>query len=213
MARISKGILGGFVGRVGTVIGSERNGQYIISSIPKKSTKTPTDAQMSQREKFGVAVGFLQPINQLLKLGYKSSDPRLSSFNVAMSYFIQNSITGAMDNYMVDYPNVLISRGALSPAFNAVGTSIDPATLKINWSVLAVSGLSYPNDQTICLVYSPSKSMAIISNVNALRSTGELSVVLPDDFSGDTVHCWIGFLSSDKKERSTSSYAGEVTIM
>jgi hypothetical protein len=212
MARISKGILGGFVGRVGTVIGSERNGQYIISSIPKKSTKAPTNAQISQRNKFGIAVGFLQPINQLLKLGYKPTDQRLSSFNEAMSYFIQNSIAGTMDNYVVDYPNVLISRGALSPAFNAVGASANPGELKINWSTAAMSGLSNPNDETICLIYNPAKSFHFISNVSALRSTGELSVLLPDDFSGDVVHCWIGFLSSDKKERSTSAYVGLVTI-
>src|SRR6476659_5936096 len=103
MGRITKGILGGFVGKVGTVIGSQRNGVDIITSIPKKSTKPPTTSQLNQRERFGLGIGFLQPINPILRLGFKSADPRLSSINVAMSYLLQNAITGSSGNYSLDY--------------------------------------------------------------------------------------------------------------
>ena len=42
MANISKGILGGFSGKVGTIVGANYRGKDIIRSVPKKSGRKPT---------------------------------------------------------------------------------------------------------------------------------------------------------------------------
>ena len=213
MGRMTKGILGGFAGKVGTVIGSQRSGMDIISSLPKKSTKAPTPAQVDQRDKFSLAVGFLQPINPLLRLGFKSPDPRLSSFNVALSYFVQNSLTGVSGSFSIDYPKVLIAKGELSPAWNAIGVSTVANELKITWTNSNVVGMSSNDDETIVLVYHPEKGQKVMSISDATRAANEIVVELPSDYSGTEVQCWIAFVSGNKKYRSTSSYAGAVTIL
>ncbi|MGV0847474.1 hypothetical protein ACTS9T_13015 [Empedobacter falsenii] len=43
MAEIKKGILGGFSGKVGTVVGVNWRGKDIINSLPKKSKRRSTD--------------------------------------------------------------------------------------------------------------------------------------------------------------------------
>ena len=72
MGTYRKGILGSFSGKVGTVVGSSWKGVDYMRSIPRLSSKAPTDLQMIQRAKLGLAVGFLQPISALVNVGYIS---------------------------------------------------------------------------------------------------------------------------------------------
>jgi len=58
MAEIKKGILGGFSGKVGTVIGVNWRGKDIIRSLPKASKKAPTEEQLIQRVKFRKTIVF-----------------------------------------------------------------------------------------------------------------------------------------------------------
>nr|MBC7614260.1 hypothetical protein [Pseudopedobacter sp.] len=213
MGRIIKGILGGFVGKVGTVIGSQRNGVDMISSLPKKSTKAPTELQLNQRDRFSLGIGFLKPINTVLKLGFKSADPRLSSINVAMSQLLQNAIIGATGNYSLDYTKILISKGELSPGFNSLALSENAAELKVTWSTVTSSGLANPDDESLVVIYNPAKDQHFMSISGVIRSIGEIAISLPSDYSGDEVHCWLGFVAKDKKTRSTSTYAGMVAIV
>ena len=58
MGTIRKGILGGFSGTVGTVVGANWRGMDVIRSRPKSSGSNPTPAQLMQREKFALAIKF-----------------------------------------------------------------------------------------------------------------------------------------------------------
>lgn len=62
MGKLQKGILGGFSGTVGTVVGSNWRGKDIIRSRPKSSGKAPTEAQLLQRLKFKLVIGFVTPL-------------------------------------------------------------------------------------------------------------------------------------------------------
>ena len=62
MGTYSKGILGSFTGKVGTVIGSSWNGIDYMRSLPRPSSKAPTALQLAQREKFGLVTKFVAPI-------------------------------------------------------------------------------------------------------------------------------------------------------
>ncbi|WP_336734977.1 DUF6266 family protein [Chryseobacterium sp. VD8] len=65
MARITKGILGGFSGKVGTIVGANWRGQDIIRSIPKPSSKQPTNKQLLQQTRFSMVISFLQPLKNI----------------------------------------------------------------------------------------------------------------------------------------------------
>lgn len=64
MATLNKGILGGFSGKVGTVVGANWRGLDIIRSRPKISKRNPTEKQLEQQMKFKLAISFLQPLSQ-----------------------------------------------------------------------------------------------------------------------------------------------------
>ncbi len=66
MAEIERGVLGGFSGTVGPVVGAHWRGKDIIRARPRKSSKPPTDLQLIQQAKFKLVTRFLQPVQGLL---------------------------------------------------------------------------------------------------------------------------------------------------
>ena len=71
MGTIKKGILGGFSGKVGTVVGSSWKGISYMRSLPLKVRNPRTLRQLDQRSKFAIALGYLKPLNGLLRIGWK----------------------------------------------------------------------------------------------------------------------------------------------
>jgi hypothetical protein len=62
MGTIKKGILGGFSGKVGTVVGASWKGIAYMRSLPQKVKNPRTTGQRSQRSKFSLALKLLQPL-------------------------------------------------------------------------------------------------------------------------------------------------------
>lgn len=211
MGTYKKGILGSFSGKVGTVVGSSWNGIEYMRSLPKPSSKAPTDLQMLHRAKLGMATGFLQPISALVKIGYKSLAIRQTAFNVATSQLITEGITGIYPDLTIDYPKVLISKGNLTGAWGPAVTSAE-SKVNVTWQDNSASGTAKPTDKAILLVYNPEKSQYVFITEGVDRSALAGSMDVPADFVGDTVHVWIAFISADKKTVSTSLYISEVVI-
>ena len=103
MGTYLKGILGPFSGKIGTVIGSTWNGIEYMRSLPRPSGKAPTDLQLIQRAKFGLATGFLSPIRAILNVGFKSLAVKQTGFNVATSQVVKEAITGTYPDLEIDY--------------------------------------------------------------------------------------------------------------
>ena len=61
MAIVKDGILGGFSGKVGNIVGLTLNGVPIMRAAPKASQKPPTEKQRLQRLKFSLAIEFTKP--------------------------------------------------------------------------------------------------------------------------------------------------------
>jgi hypothetical protein len=72
MGRISKGILGGFSGTVGTVIGGTWKGIDYMRSQPSRRTTTSSQRQKEQQAKFGLMIKFQSTMNNLLNYSFKS---------------------------------------------------------------------------------------------------------------------------------------------
>ena len=211
MGKYSKGILGSFNGKVGTVIGSTWNGIDYMKSLPKKSSKAPSVKQMIQRDKFALATGFLQPISALVSLGFKNGLSGQTGFNAATSYVLANAITGDHPDFGIDYSKVLISKGALSIPSNVQISSTIAGQIQFIWADNSSSGLAAATDKAILLVINPETLQAQSTTEGAERSsTGQVWDVI--DFQGQEVHVWIAFISADGKTLSSSVYAGSLTV-
>jgi Family of unknown function (DUF6266) len=70
MATFEKGILGGFSGKIGTVVGGNWKGIDYMRSKANKRTFIPSQKQLEQQLKFAVVMRFLQPISALLEVSF-----------------------------------------------------------------------------------------------------------------------------------------------
>jgi len=212
MGKIRKGILGGFSGKVGTVVGASWKGIAYMRSLPQKVRNPRTEPQRMQRSKFALSLNFLQPMNGLLRTGWKLYAHRQSPINAAMSYTIDNAIMGAFPNYAIDPSKVFVSRGGLAPALNASATASAGASIIFDWEDNSGLSTAKQTDRALLVVVNPAKSEAVFDTTGATRSETTMSVDLPADWAGATVETDIGFISEDGREVANSVYLGTVTV-
>jgi len=212
MGTIKKGILGGFSGKVGTVVGASWKGIAYMRSPPQKVRNPRTEPQMMQRTKFAVTLNFLKPLNGLLRTGWKLYVHRQSPINAAMSFTIANAITGAYPNYAIDPSKVYISRGGLTPALNASATPSAGSSIIFDWEDNSGTSIAKQTDKALLAVVNPDKSEAVYDTTGATRVETTLSVNLPADWVGADVETYIGFISEDGREVANSVYLGTITV-
>ena len=212
MGTYRKGILGSFSGKVGTVVGSSWNGIDYMRSLPRPSSKAPTDLQMIQRGKMGLATGFLRPISALVNIGYKSLAIKQTGFNVATAQIIADAIIGDYPNLLIDYTKVLISKGTLTGPWNGAVTSAG-GNINVTWADNSTSGTAKATDKAVFLVFNPEQSQYVFTMAGDDRSLLGDNLAVPADFVGDTVEVWMAFYAADKKTISTSVHIGQVEVV
>lgn len=212
MGTIKQGILGGFSGKVGTVIGSSWKGKAVMRAIALSIANPKTDAQLTQRHKFAVTMKFLQVMSQFIKIGWRKMAVGMTAMNSAMSYIVKNAIQGTYPNFTIDYPNALVAKGNLPPALNAAVASTVAGTIHFTWDDNSTEQSASTFDKNQLVVYNPSKNQAVTFSGLAERADGTQTVTVPNSFSGDLVHCYIAFETLDGSEQSNSKYAGAVTV-
>ncbi len=212
MGKISQGILGGFSGKVGNVIGGNWKGIDYMRVKPANVANPKTEGQVDQRTKFFTVLQFLQPLKDFVKIGYKNYAIKMTEFNSAMSYILKNGVTGLYPDYTIDYANALISRGSLAGALNGTAASSAAGAIDFTWDDNSGNGNAQATDKALILAYNKAKGEAIFVTDGTVRSAGTQTLTVPDDFSGEPVECFIAFISADGLSVANSKYIGSVTV-
>lgn len=211
MGTIQKGILGGFSGKVGNVVGGSWKGIDYMRSLAQRRTATSSLRQKEQQMKFGLIVRFQQPLANLLAISFKSYAIKMTGANSAMSYNIRNAITGIYPDYVIDYSKALVSRGDMPNATNPAATAAAGGVVNFTWQNNAGSGKAQDTDKAILVAYCPELKQSIYTDAGPERSVESGSLDL-SAFSGLQVETWVGFISDDGKITATSVFTGEVTV-
>jgi hypothetical protein len=211
MGTINKGILGGFSGKVGTVIGGTWKGITYMRSIGTNRNLNPSEKQLAQQLKFALAMRFVQPMAGLLDISFRDFAIKMTGINNAFAYVLDNAITGVYPTFDIDYSVALVSRGNLPNVLGPTVTSGAGSVLTFSWTDNSGVGIAKATDQAILVAYCPVQRQAIFTTAGGMRSdlTGELNL-LP--FSGLAVETWIGFISESGGIVATSIFTGEVTV-
>jgi hypothetical protein len=210
MATFSKGILGGFSGTVGTVIGGNWKGIDYMRSQASKRSGNFTLAQLEQQIKFRLVIAFLETMTGLVRISFKDYAVKMTGFNNAMGYNLKNGITGVYPNFSIDYSMALISRGSL-PNATAPSAVVSGNNIHFTWTDNSGIADAAPTDQAILVVYCEALKTAIYTTTGGDRSSGSGSLNVTN-FSGQIVETYIGFISTDGKMIASSIYTGELTV-
>lgn len=213
MGTFKKGILGGFSGKVGTVVGAYWRGKNVMRSLPRVTNKPATPSQAMQRTIFSVVSKFLNPIKSVLAAYFGSPQGDKSRFNLAMSYHLTEAIEEVNDEIVMDLPRVLISKGSLQGLKNPGFLAPQAGILRVTWDDNSGQGLAAADDTLTVVVYSSSLNLFEIYSAAGLRQDEQADLTAPDYMIGQEVDAWATFITPDGKVAATSVYLGIVTII
>jgi hypothetical protein len=211
MGKIAQGILGGFSGKVGTVVGGRWKNIDYIRAKPISVANPRTPGQVNQRNRFAITLEYLQPNLGFIQKGYKAYAVGKTEFNAAMSYVLNNAIVGTAPNFSVDYSLALLSRGSLPGVLNGATDLATAGQVTFSWDDNSTGINANPTDQAMVLVYNPSKKESIAILDGADRTTGTQVVTIPDGYAGDTVELFMAFVTPNGNQVSNSVYLGSGT--
>lgn len=211
MGTFNKGILGGFSGKVGNVVGGNWKGIDYMRSKSSKRNFTPSQAQLVQQLKFGLSMRFVQSFSGLAELSFRNYAVKKTGINSALAYVLKNAVVGTYPTFSINYADVLMSRGDLPNVLAPAVTAAAAGIATFSWTDNGGTGIAKADDQAILVAYCPALNQCIYSIGPATRAdlTGDLNL---GTFTGQLVHTYIGFTSASGRNTASSIYTGTITV-
>ena len=176
-----------------------------MSTLRSKTTVT-SEKQRAMRQRFAACAKFLNPIRQLCNTAYGSRrrSGKLSGVNGVMSHMLTNAFPENSTSINILYQYVRLSKGRLTlPIVKAL--TMEDNKMQVFWSYCPYE-LASGNDSAVLLVYSQEKQIFLVNLDQSKRKHGKAEVNIPPEFRHDTLHTYLFFQSSDRKEASNTLY-------
>ena len=226
MAKLDIGILGGFSGRVGTVVGYYRRGAWFVRAYQPHIRDRKSAAQLEQRSRFKAMIQFASPATPVLRVGLRqvADDQQITEGNTFLkinkecfpreSRNTRNSRNSrdsrdsrntreSRNSRAIDYPSLQFSRGSLAaPA--ALQYAVDEGgVLTVRWSAEGGS----LTDRVHIYIYSPAAQTGIA--LQGERAQRHLQALLPEGFAPEGLHVW-AFASNASGNVSNTQYINPI---
>ncbi len=212
MATFKHGINGGFTGKLGSVIGYQLNGQWVMKGLPKLSTKNKkgTAAQKACRAGFTRMQEFLQPLIPFIRVGYhlEAKLRMMTAHNVAKSY---NMLHAQDVNGEIDYAKVCLCYGDLVGVENAQVVK-DDVGFHFTWANNAGGLWLRKTDQVMVMAYHIKDRRTYYKLSGARRMDERETIEIPAFEKGNAFHTWIAFIADDRQNISMSTYTGSLMV-
>lgn len=210
MAIAKEGMFGPSIGRIGNLVYYIRNGKQIVRKIGI-NTKPPSEAQKENRLRLAVATAFCKTVKPFIDYGFaaKVIGRDLTPTNVTVSYNRLNAIKGVYPDLSIDYPKALLAEGPL-PQADDVNLHFVNEGLNFSWYV--DPQLRWPNttDQAMLIAIFPNQNKVVYQLFGALRTAGVALLEISKPMQSEYMETYIAFISADRKQVSTSVYAGSL---
>lgn len=204
MARIKRGILGGFSGKVGAVIGSSWKGIETMRSMPISVPNPRTQGQVNNRNRFklvsalgaGMLTTIVKPLNDRFAV-------QMSGFNA----FCKRNSTVFNQASVFAPAGLSISVGKLgdTPIINCMRES--PGEMSVNWDATLQGSFQRESDAVYVAILLPSGE--IIGTSSAIEDRQATAVIIPlaiDLEYGHIYHVYLAFARADGTIVSNTSY-------
>ena len=213
MGTIKKGILGGFSGTVGTVVGANWRGMDVIRSRPKSSGSNPTPLQILQRQKFALAIKFQNSLRTVQSRLYGDNSGVKSRVNLAASYLLKEVITEQNGAIVLQMNKVLITKGDLAGFQNLDKTAATGEKINFTWDDNSSQALANATDLFCTAVYEEESGAFFLQEGPEMRSAGTAMTTLPAAWNGKTVHVFAFFQNEAQDTACNSVYLDTVTVL
>jgi hypothetical protein len=204
MGVIKSGILGGFSGKVGAVVGTSWKGIDVMKKLPAKVANPQTTPQTNQRNKFKGVVEFASAINSAI---IKPLWDRFAQRKSGNNAFVQANIDNFNTSGVLSAPSTLeISKGKMTatPILTAVA-DISSDTVNITWSDTLTDNFQAATDRAYFVAYNiTTGEIGQIGGAEARNESGSQLTLGVN--TSDVIHCWLAFRRVDGTVVSDTSY-------
>ena len=204
MATFKQGILGGFSGKVGGVIGSSWKGIDTMRSQPSSVTNPRTNAQVANRTRFkSVSMLAAAMLTTIVKPLNDRFAQKMSGFND----FCQRNAS-AFDALGAFVPGSLVlSKGKLTAPSDLHLIRVSDGVMSVSFTTDITGSFDAGTDKVYAVVLSQDGDVLGVSSGVVLRSSGAVTVIIPDgiDDTAD-IFMYLSFLRADGTQVSNSSY-------
>ena len=210
MARITKGLLGGFSGKIGTVVGYTLYGIDRMRSLPDR-TAPPTENELKNRSQFKLVQDTLSPIKELLKVGFKDYWTVSGGTRAALSYNRKFAVKATEEGYDLDPELFKISGGSLPGLTGLSVVQESEEVLRFHWNPESVPGSS-GYDQVMLLAIDLKGQKSCYECPGNFRTAGTDVLRISEDLSGKEIDVYIGVVAKDRSCQSDSQYLGRIQL-
>lgn len=213
MGTINKGILGGFSGTVGTIVGANWRGMDIIRSRPKRTKSQPTDKQLLQQMKFATVNRFLQPLRAIQSVLFGNISGTKSRRNLATAYHLREALTLNAGMPELVYTKVQITKGELAGFQNVTAVPQPNGKIAFTWEDNSLQAGAALTDVFCAVCYCPELNEFSLHDTAQQRATLGAEAVLPAFMQGKDVQVYAYFRNSESSSACNSVYLGEYTVL
>lgn len=220
MGKINQGILGGFRGKVGNVVGFFWKGKAIMRGLAGSVGNPQTGLQMAVRYAFKKLIQLAAPMSTLLAETFrKTAEARKITGGNAFTSANYGSaaVPDTLDpqNPQMDYTKLIVAPQVGSGVNVSSPGAVQGAgsTLDISWtdnSGIAPDVMSRDAVGAVLLV--PSLNRATFDISTAVRGDETLTIAYPNIYSGETGYVYLFTRSVDKENQSISTMIGSLTL-
>lgn len=216
MAKISWGILDGFIGKVGTVVGSFWKGKPVMRAYKRQVHDRDSEAQQLVRTRFGAINSLAGAFLSAIRLGFfeMARRSRTTEGNVFVQMNWNRVHADTPGSATIDYEDLVVAQGNLPEIQFGAVTTTNPLEVDVAISDDASIIGSDPADEAYVFVYSPQAKAGILSQP-VLRVEESTEIRVPAYWNGHRVHVYgfgIGAGIDNAGLISNSRYLGSGTI-
>jgi hypothetical protein len=208
MGRLINGINGPIWGKVGTVVGSSRNGIPYVKSHKGSRTAKVSELEHANRKKFAVAQAWLKPLLEFVRVGFQGYSQRSQGFIAAKSWLLNNAFEKSESGLVINPALVKVSSGTLSLPENLAVSLTENGDFKFTWDPLLKEDRNASYDQIMMLVYDVEAELATYNTTGSFISSGT-DILRVDEDRGKNLHVYAAFNAADRSRQSESIYLGQ----
>jgi hypothetical protein len=209
MAKLKNGILGPISGKInGYIASSWRNVNYIKRASPVNH-RPRSVAQIAQQEKFKFAQRLVKPMRLYFINGFQHLAIENSQLNLAFALNYK-AIEGSYPDLSIDYDQVFISQGNLTPLQDVVMHQPAPNVIELNWDIDFLDPLLRTDDQVMLMLYCHRLDATDGFFGAANRSAKTCSFTLPKKMLGQQVEVFAGAIAANRRDAANSVHVGTI---
>ena len=219
MSTFKKGILGGFSGKIGNVVGATWKGQNVMKILPATVSNPRTPAQQAVRSRFALMGHFLSTQRRLVSVGFKAYAETTTSFNAAMKYNLANAIEGEYPDQSIDFSKLKLSLGQLPVPSGMQAAVTSSLEFSLTWTDNSNMELASASDLLMIGVYDAETGSGYTLSGSFKRSDANGVITLPDNWANRTVEVFVFMVSTlttgeinTKEMVSDTLYLGSLTL-